>query len=148
VIDPTIPRRLARFVNFIPHVRALVHTWQGRLILLFVLGQLLLPLHYYVANRDDHDERFAWRMFSPMRMTRCQVNITRDDQPVPLGKEFHEAWLELASRGRLRVLEEMGARLCAQKPSSSVRIFLDCTYLDRKEPVRIGGFDICDAPQL
>jgi len=141
-------KRLSRLVNFIPHVRALVHTWQGWLILVFVVSQLLLPLHYYVANRDDHDERFAWRMFSPMRMTRCEVNITRDDQPVQLDKEFHEAWFTLAERGRLRVLEQMGERLCTQKPGSAVRILLDCIYLDRKEPVRIGGFDLCDAPRL
>lgn len=139
--------RLAR-LNPIPHLRALTRSWQGWLIVLFVLSQLLLPLHYYVANRDPHDERFAWRMFSPMRMTRCQVAITRDDQPVPLEQEFHEAWFEVAKRGRLRVLEEMGARLCAQKPGSEVRILLDCKYIDRKEPVRIGGFDICDAPEL
>ena len=134
--------------DLITHLRALVRTWPGRLIVVFVVSQLLLPLHYYLGNRDEHDERFAWRMFSPMRMTRCQVSVTREGQPVPLDKEFHEAWIELARRGRLRVLEQMGARLCAQRPGAEVRILLDCTYVDRKEPVRIGGFDVCDAPQL
>ena len=140
--------RLLRTINIIPALRALVRTWQGWVILVFVTSQLLLPLHYYINHRDDHDERFAWRMFSPMRMTRCTVDITRDGNPVPLSQEFHEAWFDLAKRGRLRVLEEMGAHLCQQKRDSVVRILLHCKYIDREEPVRIGGFDICDAPLL
>ena len=64
----------------VAHIKALAATWRGRFILVFVLSQLLLPLHYYVGRRDPHDERFAWRMFSPMRMTgssegRCYISL-------------------------------------------------------------------------
>lgn len=129
------------------HVVALCSTWRGRFILVFVLAQLLIPLHYYVAHRDPHDERFAWRMFSPMRMAKCTPHVTRDGKPVVLASEFHEAWVEIAERGRFSVIEAMAARLCAAHPGSSVTISVDCTYLDR-EPRTWGGFDMCQVPQL
>jgi hypothetical protein len=128
-------------------VKALLSTWAGRFIAVFVLVQLLLPLHYYLARKDPHDERFAWRMFSPMRMTRCQTTFMIDGKPANLGTEFHEAWIEVASRGRFTVVEAMGARLCAKYPKSEVRVSLDCTYLDR-EPRSYGGYDMCNVPQL
>src|SRR5512132_2793013 len=89
-------------------VTGMIRTWQGWLIMIVVGSQLLLPLHYYVARRDPHDERFAWRMFSPMRMADCAVRATLDGATLPLEREFHEAWLALARRGRFAVVEEMG----------------------------------------
>ena len=136
-------RELARMTK----LSALLSTWQGRFIAVFVLAQLLLPLHYYLARRDRHDERFAWRMFSPMRMARCATTVMIDDRPANLGSEFHEAWLEIAARGRFSVLEAMGARLCAKYPGSKVRPSIQCTYLDR-EPQSSGGYDMCTVPSL
>ena len=129
------------------HVRALLATWRGRFILAFVLVQLLLPLHYYLGRKDLHDERGAWRMFSPMRMSRCTPSVTIDGAPLALSSEFHEAWIEIASRGRFVVLEAMGARLCAKHRGKEVRIAVDCTYLDRP-PQTYGGYDMCTVPEL
>jgi hypothetical protein len=129
------------------HVRALLATWRGRFILVFVVSQLLLPLHYYVARRDPHDERFAWRMFSPMRMATCTPNVTLDGKPVSLRSEFHEAWVEAAKRGRFVVVEAMAARMCERHPQSEVVISLDCSYFDRP-PTRWGGYDMCHVPLL
>jgi hypothetical protein len=53
----------------------------------------------------------------------------------------------MASRGRFRVLEAMGARLCATHPGAEVRVTLDCTYLDR-EARTYGGYDMCAVPEL
>ncbi|MDQ3370906.1 MAG: hypothetical protein M3680_36265 [Myxococcota bacterium] len=128
-------------------LRALLGTWPGRFIVLVMLSQLLLPLHYYVARRDPHDERFAWRMFSPMRMARCTPRFVVDGAPLPLGSAFHEAWIEIASRGRFAVIEQMGAKLCAAQPARSVNVFLDCTYVDRADRA-YGGYDMCKAPLL
>lgn len=128
-------------------VRALARSWQGVVILGVVVAQLLLPLHYYAVRRDPHDERFAWRMFSPMRMARCTPAFTVDDKPVALAGRFHEAWIEIAARGRFVVIEEMAARLCAQHPGAAVRVQLRCTYLDRPAET-FGGFDMCKAPLL
>ncbi|MBW2464764.1 MAG: hypothetical protein JRH11_24155, partial [Deltaproteobacteria bacterium] len=41
---------------------------KNTLIVAFLAFQLLLPLRYYMGS-DEFDERFAWRMFSPIRMT-------------------------------------------------------------------------------
>jgi hypothetical protein len=131
----------------IPHLGALLRTGRGRLIVLVVASQLLIPLHYYVANRDPHDERFAWRMFSPMRMAACTPEMKVDDKRVELAAEFHEAWIEMVKRGRLGVIEAMGARMCQKHPGSSVTIRFQCRYLDR-EPVLYGGFDLCHAPRI
>ena len=126
---------------------ALLRTWRGRFIIAMVASQLLLPLHYYLVRRDKHDERFAWRMFSPMRSARCQPHVSIDGRSIELASQFHEAWLELAQRGRFTVIEAMGAKLCADHPRSVVRMSLDCTYLDR-DPITYGGFDICQVPEL
>ena len=129
------------------HVRALLSTWPGRFILVFVASQLALPLLYYVARRDPHDERFAWRMFSPMHMTRCTPTFKLDGNPVALASEFHEAWLVLADRGRFVIIEKMAAHLCAQHPGSSVVVSLACTYIDRPATT-YGGNDMCRNPEL
>ena len=121
--------------------------WPGWFIAAFVTVQLALPLHYYLLRRDAHDERFAWRMFSPTRMVRCELTMTVDDQPVNLGREFHEAWLALAARGRRTVIEAMGQRLCRQHRGSVVVARAACTPL-RGEPYPLGGFDLCTIPDL
>jgi hypothetical protein len=137
---------LLRWLARTPHVGALLSTWRGRAIALFVMVQLLLPILYF-TRKDPHDERFAWRMFSPMRMARCVPTATLNDAPFNLGSEFHEAWLELAQRGRFSVIEAMGARLCKEHPNTAVRISIDCVYLDR-EPRSYGGYDMCTVPEL
>jgi hypothetical protein len=69
-------------------------------------------------------------MFSPMRMTRCAPAFVRDGKPVNLGAEFHEAWIELATRGRLSVIENMADELCERHAGSSLRFTMSCSYMD------------------
>ena len=138
---------LLRWFAQVPHIGPLLQTWRGRLIALFVVAQLFLPLLYYVARKDPHDERFAWRMFSPMRMAQCVPNARLDGKPFNLATEFHEAWIEIANRGRFSVIEAMGARLCSEHPGSEVVLWIDCTYLDR-EPRSYGGYNMCNVPEL
>lgn len=134
-------------MNPVRHVKALARTWRGRFILAFLAIQLLLPLHYYLLRHDPHDERFAWRMFSPMRMTQCAPRFSVAGQPVQLGNKFHEAWIEIAKRGRYVVLEQMAQKLCADNPGKSVELSVDCTYLDRPAS-RFGHPDMCKEPAL
>lgn len=128
-------------------LQALVRTWRGRFILAFIAAQLVIPLHYYLVRRDPHDERFAWRMFSPMRMTRCKPSFSIDGQPISLGSEFHEAWFEMAERGRMSVIEAMGKRLCSEHPGKAVIVKLGCTYFDRPDAT-YGPTDVCTRPLL
>jgi hypothetical protein len=131
---------------------ALHRGWRGWLIVAFVAVQLLAPLHYYTAREDKHDERFAWRMFSPMRMMQCDPTpghtmFTVDGAPVEMLRTFHEAWNEIARRGRIVVLEAMAAKLCREHPGADVRLDLTCVDLTGV-PESIGGFDLCEFPDL
>lgn len=144
----SVSTRIIRAIERIPSgVIALARTWQGFVILFVVASQLILPIHYYTVRRDPHDERFAWRMFSPMRMTRCAPQFTVDNKPVELGKEFHEAWIEIGKRGRFVVIEQMAARLCKNNPGVAVHMVMDCQYLGRP-PATWGGYDMCKVPLL
>ncbi|HVV87408.1 MAG TPA: hypothetical protein VHE35_30410 [Kofleriaceae bacterium] len=121
--------------------------WPGWFIAAFVVVQLALPLDYYLARRDPHDERFAWRMFSPTRMVTCHVTMTVDGQPVTLEKEFHDAWLALAARGRRTVIEQMGYHLCHEHKGAAVIARAQCRPL-KGDPYDLGGFDLCTIPNL
>ncbi len=146
--DNGIATRVIRAIERIPAgVVALVKSWQGVLILLVVAGQLVLPIHYYTARRDPHDERFAWRMFSPMRMTQCTPHFVIDGKQINLASEFHEAWIEIAKRGRFVVIEQMAATLCEKHPNTAVYVTVDCHYLDRPDTTW-GGYDMCKVPLL
>ncbi len=129
------------------HLRALLGSWRGRFIVVFVLAQLLIPLHYYVQHRDPHDERFAWRMFSPMRMAQCSPTIKIGETVQPISRLFHDAWIKIAQRGRFEVVEAMGAELCRRYPGKEVTISLDCTYVGAP-PRRWGGYDMCSVALL
>src|SRR6185369_4719609 len=43
---------------------------------LWLLVHVAIPLHYYYLGDDLYDERFAWRMFSAVRLQRCEVVVT------------------------------------------------------------------------
>lgn len=112
----------------------------------FLAIQIALPLHYYTARRDRNDERFAWRMFSPVRMLRCQPVFRVGESQEPLrspGSVFHEAWLELAKRGRLAVVTAMARELCARHPGQPVRAELACTTVKDEKQTLGGGWDLC-----
>lgn len=131
----------------IRHIKALAATWRGRFILAFLVVQMVLPLAYYTIRRDPHDERYAWRMFSPMRMTECTLGASIDKQPVNLGAQFHEAWINIAERGRFVVAEAIAARLCEKNPGKPVEMTLDCKYVDGAVH-HFGGHDMCSKPEL
>ena len=126
--------------------RALLSTWPGRFIAAFLALQLAIPLLYYTVRRDRHDERFAWRMFSPMRMIQCDPRVVVDGKPFALTSRFHEAWYELARRGRFAVIEAMAARLC-EGGGHTVRVTMTCKTIDGVEE-HWGGYDMCKVPEL
>lgn len=112
----------------------------------FLLVQIALPIEYYACRQDRYDERFAWRMFSPERMTVCAPRFTigTGKRPVQLGSEFHQAWLETAKRGRIEVITRMAEALCERNPGEPVQVSLTCREIDGTEVQRLGGWDLCD----
>ncbi|HUQ06677.1 MAG TPA: hypothetical protein VM261_29440 [Kofleriaceae bacterium] len=143
-----------------------ISLWPNGFIIAFIAIQLLLPLHYYSVRMDRNDERWAWRMFSPTRMVTCEVTMTVDGQPVQLSREFHQAWTEVAQRGRRVVVEEMGAQLCRKHQGKPVVARLACKPIASRHSVGpvpdgvsrsswlrgpeyfMGGFDLCTIPEL
>lgn len=86
----------------------------GNLVIVGFLGwQLLFPLRYYLGD-DPFDERFAWRMFSPVRLVSCDVRLLdADHRPINLSQGVHVVWVNLLKRARLQVLDAVADRLCA-----------------------------------
>lgn len=92
------------------------------MLALNVLG----PLHYYVVTTDPYDERFAWRMFSPVRMLRCEADFRLDGQPVDLSANIHSAWITLVQRGRSDVTQAVADRLCLINPAKALTLDYRC----------------------
>ena len=99
----------------------IVRDWRNWVIVLVLLLHLLIPLGYS-RGVDRHDERFAWRMFSAERMTRCQARLSRDGRPVHLMREFHAAWSQLIIRGRRQIISAVLDRLCAEPGQLTYRV--------------------------
>jgi len=109
----------------------------------FLALQLALPLSYYTCNDDKNDERFAWRMFSPVRYTQCATQFTVDGERVRLTKTFHESWAKIADRGRKVVIRRMAQRLCDDNEGKQVRVRLECRELNGRRSVSGGQWDFC-----
>lgn len=116
----------------------------------FLVIQIALPISYYSCRADPHDERFAWRMFSPMRMARCRTTFTVGDdrKPVRMSSRFHEAWLTVAQRGRRDVVLAMARKLCADNPGQPVRVEMVCASVAGERQRRGGGWNVCEVDAL
>jgi hypothetical protein len=90
--------------------------------------QVWLPASYYLSD-DVYDERFAWRMFSSVRMTRCDFDLYDASngglQRISLTKTNHIVWSNLAKRARLSVIEKLVQIACQER--EDVRVRLSCT---------------------
>ncbi len=101
-------------------------------IALFLLVQLYLPASYYLGD-GGFDERFAWRMFSPVRLASCRVSAydhgAGQRRPIRLGRELHVVWINLLKRGRTSVVDEAIEHLCTSRGGpgvADVRMELNC----------------------
>ncbi|MDB4986838.1 MAG: hypothetical protein JWN04_2016 [Myxococcaceae bacterium] len=86
---------------------------------LLVALQIAIPSSYYLMRDDADDERFAWRMFSTVRLQRCEVDAyqTHSDgvlRPVDVPHTLHASWIRSLERGRAHVIEQFLALRCRQ----------------------------------
>jgi len=99
------------------------------IIAAFVLFQLVVPLTYYVRS-DPYDERFAWRMFSAIRLHGCQTTaqeITGEGpRPIDLSAVIHRAWITTMQRNRRDVIRRFLARRCEEDGVTSVELRNEC----------------------
>lgn len=99
--------------------------------LLWLLVMIAIPLRYYQGD-DRYDERFSWRMFSAVRVARCQVRVseTRDggERPTPLPEILPAPWIELMKRNRPAVIDGFLRWRCDTREGvSAVRFHNECT---------------------
>jgi hypothetical protein len=119
---------------------------------LYLVVQLGLPAWYYFRD-DKYDERFAWRMFSTIRASRCSApgnlrappEFTVDGQPVRIESLFHEAWVGLTRRARPSVLHAMGKKLCRDNPGRAVAFRYVCIGPDAKPETAGVSANLCEA---
>ena len=109
---------------------------------------LALPLSYYVGGHVE-DERFAWRMFSTVRLTRCQVEIEEridgDWHPVPLSRVLHTACITHLQRGPPGVGARFVEARCEGAPDA-VRTTRSCRVPGRSVPRKEQQVHGCEGP--
>jgi hypothetical protein len=98
---------------------------------LLVALQVAIPASYYLVREDRDDERFAWRMFSAVRLTRCEVSAwdehgPGDSRSIPLSRALHASWIRSLERGRQAVIERFLASRCRELDVVGSKLDRDC----------------------
>ncbi len=101
---------------------------------LWLAFHVLVPLRYYaLADHDVYDERFAWRMFSAVRVQRCEVAVDETsigtNRRVNLMTILPMPWVALVERNRPAVQRGMLAHLC-ERPTAPTRVEVRSTCTD------------------
>lgn len=97
--------------------------WKSAFIAAYVVLQVALPLRYYLGDHDPFDERFAWRMFSPVRALDCDVAFfdeTHEPKPIELRKQLHAVWINLIKRARPAVVQSFARHWCDGRAADGV----------------------------
>ena len=91
--------------------------------------QMLIPLTYYLRD-DPYDERFAWRMFSAVRLHSCQTSAAEDHgeglADVRLSQLVHRAWINHLERNRRDVVLAYLSRRCEEEDVRQVVVTNRC----------------------
>lgn len=98
---------------------------------IWTLLMIAIPLRYYLGG-DAYDERFAWRMFSAVRVQHCAVRVTEERaggaRAVPLMDVLPAPWAALLERNRPAVVEGfLRARCDAHDDTREVRFRSECS---------------------
>jgi hypothetical protein len=92
--------------------------------------QIALPASYYFRD-DPLDERFAWRMFSPVRTVSCQALLYDESgsgkRRLQLLREVHVAWKGLLERGREHILSGFARKWCGDAPGRKLTADISCS---------------------
>jgi hypothetical protein len=99
---------------------------------LWIALQIAIPLRYYLGD-DVHDERFAWRMFSAVRVQQCAVTIrevdARGEQALTddhLYAFLPAPWISLLERTRPAVVDRYLRWRCDREGMRSIRFENAC----------------------
>lgn len=110
---------------------AMQRRWVKAGILLVIVWQISVPARYYFGG-DPTDERFAWRMFSGVRLERCRSQLWRlraghPPQAVDLSTVVHPAWQTNLRRNRRRVIAALMRHQCRAEPARSLFLMNTCS---------------------
>ena len=99
-------------------------------IAVVLVGELVLPLRYYVAG-GGRDERFSWRMFSSVDRARCVLRVTKSGggpgyATLALPDLLHARWIEDLERGQPRVVDAFLRWACPRTGATAVDYALEC----------------------
>lgn len=98
---------------------------------LLVALQVAIPASYYLVRSEPDDERFAWRMFSAIRLKRCEVeaheHVDGTERRVDLSRALHASWVRSLGRGRRAVISRFLATRCVQPSVRYARLERRCT---------------------
>lgn len=97
------------------------------LLVVFFLGQMLLPMTYYVPwNEDPLDERFAWRMFSDLSNRNCVYDIVVQHRNETLSRPTQSEFSEFIKVGGMlrhtmsgRLLRVLSHATCHEVPTAA-----------------------------
>jgi hypothetical protein len=111
---------------------------------LWLAFHVLVPLRYYVLpGHDPYDERFAWRMFSAVRVQRCEVTVEETildtPRPVRLVTWLPMPWIALVERNRPAVQRGLLSFRCdAETRPRRVEVRSRCVEAsgERARPIR------------
>lgn len=108
------------------------------LIVALLLIQAAIPLRYYLGFSGGDDERFSWRMFSTVRLQRCEVSVsevrTGSDVPerVNLKPILQVAWISILQRFRPTVVDRFMRFRCETEGVQKVIYDRTCVAPDGK----------------
>ena len=115
-------------------------------IAVVLLAQLLIPLTYYLRD-NSYDERFAWRMFSGVRLQECETSVfeTRggSERAVNPYQVLPAGWVEGLKRNRRPVVERYLGLRCQQEGVTEVRFENRCRGVDGAEVPPIEVTRLC-----
>lgn len=110
------------------------------LITAFLALNVAAPLSYYFGD-DAYDERFAWRMFSPVRLAKCSVELSDGATVIRPNRKTHQVWINLMRRARRSIFEGYARQYCAAEKAAGrtpqLFVKLRCDAPD------MGRFGIC-----
>ena len=96
---------------------------------------LTIPLTYYLRE-DPYDERFAWRMFSGIRMHSCEVRVDErvgsELRPLSITETIPVAWRNLLRRNRRPVILGLLERRCEEPEVEAVVLTNRCVTPQRE----------------
>ncbi len=121
---------------------------------LWLAYHLLVPLRYYaLSDHDPYDERFAWRMFSAVRVQRCSVAVeeTLGGQPrrVQLSTAVPMPWIALVERNRPAVQRGLLHFLCERSAEPThVEIRSECVEASGERAPAIRRALDCESGEL